>query len=170
MKTLHIVSIFLVLSTFSFAEDRVPRDPWPKVNFTKVVGYCYDSTADKTNDDIIDKNYKLHKGIIASATVTLTKKQTSKLISILAQPPKQRHIPAACFIPHHAFVFYDADNDVVAHVSICFMCIGRTASPSNLRAKLDYASLEKFSRSIGLPMLKRPEDYSTMYRLQKLKK
>jgi hypothetical protein len=68
---------------------------------------------------------------------TLTAAQAKRLSALFGKRRSFGQAEPKCFIPHHAFVFYDKDGKVERQVSVCFMC-------SNLRAEP--------------PLRKQPED------------
>jgi hypothetical protein len=61
--------------------------------------------------------------------VVLNEEQQKRLLKLLGTPRTFGEGESKCFIPHHAFVFYDKDGKAVGQVSICFMCVGLRANP-----------------------------------------
>ena len=61
--------------------------------------------------------------------VVLNEQQKKRLLKLLSSPKTFGAMEAKCFIPHHAFVFYDKNGKTVGQVSICFMCVGLRADP-----------------------------------------
>ena len=61
--------------------------------------------------------------------VVLNEAQQKRLLKLLGTPKTFGAGEAKCFLPHHAFVFYDKDGKAVGQVSICFMCVGLRANP-----------------------------------------
>ncbi|WP_027419111.1 hypothetical protein [Crocinitomix catalasitica] len=56
-----------------------------------------------------------------------------------------------CYIPHHGIVFYKSD-DIVAHISICFMCDRIESVPKNRLNQT--VVLEPMFRELGIPINK----------------
>ncbi|MEZ0274522.1 MAG: hypothetical protein ACAH88_06425 [Roseimicrobium sp.] len=58
----------------------------------------------------------------------LTPAQIDKLIQCL-YGKNEKMFSAACYFPHHLFLFYDASDNVINAVELCFSCTGVSASP-----------------------------------------
>jgi len=129
----------------------VAGDLWPQNKFSFVVAYCYDYSQDKRGAQIVQKDGTHHTGIISAATVRLSADQDKKLRRLLLVPPRKHPGTADCFLPHHAFVFYDADWNPKAHISLCFLCGNFKAHPKNIPRNLDMVGLREFAKELGLP-------------------
>lgn len=127
-------------------------DLWPQNEFAHVVAYCYEYSQDERGSSIVQKDGTHHRGIISAVTLRLSPEQDKKLRRLLLVPPKKHPGSADCFLPHHAFVFYDAEWNPKAHISICFLCGNFTAHPKNIPRNLDLIGLRKLVRELGLPV------------------
>lgn len=58
---------------------------------------------------------------------------------------------ARCFNPHHALVFFDADDKIIGHYTICFKCLGYRSSVGRFVSEPDYVALQRLIASIRLP-------------------
>lgn len=147
MKTLLYATILFLTATSVKAGDL-----WPQDKFAYVVAYCYDHSQDKRGTSIIQKDGTHHKGIISAVTLRLSPDQDKKLRRLLLVPPKTHPGSADCFLPHHAFVFYDSDWNPKAHISICFLCGTFKAQPKNSQPNLDLVGLQKLVEELGIPV------------------
>lgn len=133
------------------------RVNWPVVNYKEVRAFCYDYTADKSPSFFI--NGVMHKGVMDPKGVKLTPTQTQQLLTALTiSQGKQDRTP--CYKPHHAFVFYDADDNVAAVFEMCFGCNKFVATPGVLPEYINYDALWKLTGELGLPLGKGNEFYT----------
>jgi hypothetical protein len=61
-----------------------------------------------------------------------------------------------CIYPHHAFVFYNADNEIVGNIDICFLCGSFQANPKGYARNWDLLSIAELIHDAGIP-LRNPE-------------
>jgi len=139
---------------------------WQRESFTSVKAYIYDYQADAFQ--VIAKNGRLHQGIINTDGVLLNPSQVEKLQDVY-QKDSDGKIMAKCFLPHHAFVFFDAQDKIVAHLSVCFQC--GTSSSSKKWKSNTYLSFKKVAllvKELGLPLSVEPpfsnKAWETKYR------
>jgi hypothetical protein len=78
-------------------------------------------TRDGRLDIAVLKNLKL-------AQATLTPDQVSRLVDSVYGPHSETG-PAACYDPHHIFLFYDAADVLINVVEVCFGCTNLNAQP-----------------------------------------
>lgn len=98
---------------------------FPHKDFVKVIGYTYNEGLNEGNAEyftIYDARKKKFAKTINPVHTVLTKSQTDTLLSILNDTVAFTWGQAGCYMPHHAFVFYDAKEKPVALIDICFMC------------------------------------------------
>ncbi|GAA5495918.1 hypothetical protein Rhal01_02099 [Rubritalea halochordaticola] len=183
MKNLLSIFILLsILSTTSYSEekytevtrDKVPQGKvvehtnWPG-KYTKIIAVTYDYSVGKREENsfsTVAKDGKLHKGIYRTSK-PLTEEQTKKLFSCITGKHKPL-LAAACFEPHHGFIFYDKANKIVAHISICFMCHNHSFSPEGeLSDHWDRQELKKLLKDLKMPIHKKPGDYTKEYLKEK---
>ena len=67
-----------------------------------------------------------------------------------------------CYVPHHAYVFYDQKHRMTGWVELCFGCRNYRASSSSAPEWFDIYDLQDLSIELGLPVLKNEDDYLTL--------
>ncbi len=71
----------------------------------------------------------------------------------MALQAKKVTYPAACYDPHHIFVFYSGDGKAVAAVEVCFGCTRVSALPELTEPmwyRHDFSALAHLSDELGL--------------------
>lgn len=122
---------------------------WPGKAFTEVRAYCYDYTAEKEGSFFI--NGHMHKGVQDPKGVKLSPSQVTTLVDALTtSQDKQARTP--CYKPHHAYVFYGAQGEVVALFEMCFGCNKFVETPYGLPEYVDTGALYKLTGDLGLPL------------------
>ena len=91
----------------------------------------------------------------------LSATQAKRLSELLTSRRSYGQPEPKCFIPHHAFVFYDDQKKVQRQVSVCFMCSNLRANPPLSGQPKDPSSsaltskalneLRGLCRELGLP-------------------
>ncbi len=156
IMALHIALICsFLLSAQLFAADtsaRIQRvDGWPSTNYSHVVGYSFDTG--RAEPDSLVRTGKLDETRLKQfkqKEVSLTPTQIGRLLSATFGSRK-RLAPAACYSPHHIFVFYDKNAKPVAAIEICFGCDNLRAMPSkDNEFHHDFADLARLSVELGL--------------------
>ncbi len=103
---------------------------FPNADYKRVVAYAYDGD---------DGASIVEKGVL-SPTVRhekeLSAEQIQRLLGVLNAPQSYGGTGARCFMPHWGIVFYNAANEAVAQVSICFLCNNLVSSPDLEATKL----------------------------------
>lgn len=61
------------------------------------------------------------------------------------------HPIAACYFPHNAFVFYNAEKKPVAFIEICFDCFGERILPKGAARRVDLPALASIFVELKLP-------------------
>jgi hypothetical protein len=93
-----------------------------------------------------------HPHIVHAASRYLTTSETVELANLVTgehNPPAE----AGCYEPHHGFIFYDANDSIVAYLEVCLMCKKARYLPyKDLAENWDYEGLNKFISKIGLPV------------------
>lgn len=122
---------------------------WPGRSFSSVRAFVYDCDADKSVS-FFQKDGRQHQGVIGAGTV-LTAAQTRRLLATLTMAtPRRNH--TACYVPHHAFVFYDASAQPVAHAEVCFNCTLLKSSPAGLPPHVDFPALWALLQEARVPV------------------
>ncbi len=128
----------------------VSSDPvdWP-VKFASVRAFVYDCRADRSVG-FFQKDGSRHRGVINGAGALLTKTQVQRLMPALTTATVRLH-RTACYLPHHAFLFYDEAGRVVAHSEICFTCTIQRSSPEGLPEHINFQTVWDILREAGVP-------------------
>lgn len=108
---------------------------FPGIAFAEVRAYAFDLRVSERPvcDGPLDDDGSLCS-TVAQPTAVLSETQTKTLLGLLAKRDTWGS-GAACWLPHHGFVFYDAAGVPVAEISVCFMCGMLSASPAIPNAK-----------------------------------
>lgn len=83
----------------------------------------------------------------------LDKNQTKKLFDLLYNYKCKDTMIAACYMPRHAFVFYDDKDKAYASIEICFGCMRSNESKGVkefMYCEKQIADLQTFSESVGV--------------------
>ena len=134
------------------------RTDWPGVPYKQVRGYVYNPDG-QHGTPLLDQG-RLHPSVIGTNGVRLMPEQIERLLGAVARP-HAKHPVMRCYLPRHGFVFYNASNQPVAWVEICFECSGYRTSPP-LSHPFDLAALRTLAKDVGLPVFSRPEDYKAL--------
>ncbi len=142
---------FAATLLFSCASAPVSGVPvaWPPASFTTVRAFVYDCDADRSVS-FFQKDGSLHRGIINAPGALLTEAQVKRLLPALTTATARKH-RTACYLPHHAFLFYDAAGRVVAHTEICFSCTIQRSSPAGLPEHINFQAVWDILREAGVP-------------------
>ena len=119
---------------------------WPTRKSATVRAFVYDCDA----DSFFQKNGSVHRGVINGPGVLLTEAQVQRLMPALTTPTPRQH-RTACYLPHHAFLFYDASGHVVAHSEICFTCTIQRSSPAGLPEHINFQAVWDILREADVP-------------------
>jgi hypothetical protein len=125
----------------------VPTEQWPGTAFDSVRAFVYACEADK-NKTFVRPDGSLHPGVLNGKGVLLSRAQTDRLLAAGRRyvKPTSR---SACYVPHHAFVFYAAGRPV-ACMEICFTCHRHNSSPSGLPQAMDYDAIWTLLHELGV--------------------
>jgi hypothetical protein len=155
MKTL--LSLLLVLVAASSANAN-----WLPREIHEVRSYVYDYTKEERNLSLL-KNGKLHKGIINDGGAKLSDEQVERLKEAL-RSSEEREPGAFCYMPHHGFVFFDADGKAMGHIELCFQCGNVASSPKGLPdSEWNWKEISKILGELKIPILKKDEEYTKLY-------
>lgn len=58
----------------------------------------------------------------------------------------------ACIYPHHAFVFYDEENQIAGSIDICFLCSSFRAQPKGYARNWDMLTIAELIHDAGVPL------------------
>ena len=139
---------------------------WPPAGYTKVRAFVYDCEAELHNMSFWRKDGTMHTGVINAPGVVLSDSQVKRLVATANTPhPLDKYKP--CYVPHHAFVFYDAADKPVATLEVCFTCRRHIATPKGTPDHIDYAALWNLLHEVGVPAERGPTYYRDLYRKTK---
>ena len=135
----------LLLSAFNL----FAKAPWPGVEYSEVRAYAWPN--DKDTRAVILPGIKLKPGAINQDGAVITADQTKRLLAAVTGNYPE-HAVANCYIPHNAFVFYDAEKMPVAYVEVCFTCLSTVIKPGGSAEWPDLVSLATIFDELKLPM------------------
>lgn len=131
---------------------------WPPQGYAKVVGYRFwervgpmDFSFSLLSDGRINRK-ELDRLKVKSAE--LTSAQVDTLVAGLLSE-SEKTFPAACYEPHHIFLFLDRDDQVLNAAEVCFDCCNIHLLPAideSRWARHDFRSLAKLCEEIGIGM------------------
>jgi hypothetical protein len=91
--------------------------------------------------------------------VELTKKEITKLSSLLADTANFSNELGDCFIPHIAFTYFLKDS-VIGQTNICFICAGQKSIPKTKNeafSDIGYKKFNEFCSLLGLKIVQRTD-------------
>jgi len=135
---------------------------WPPAKFASVRAFVYDCDADGTRH-FFQKDGALARGIINGPGVLLTEAQVKRLLPALTTETPRDH-RTACFLPHHAFVFYDAGGRVVAHTEVCFTCTIQQSFPAGLPGHIQFQKVWDILLEAGVPCGEGSQFYKDLFK------
>ena len=111
---------------------------WPGVKFTEVRAFYYNDAG--AFDIPILKNGRLNPGVENPEGNLLSKEQADRLLQILNTKRFEATEPG-CFVPRHAFVFFDEQKHAVATYEVCIHCHSQLGSPAGLAPVTDFDAI-----------------------------
>lgn len=153
---------------------------WPGVSYSSVRGYVYNLNGMLRGHHSPVKDGQLDTSVVLPG-VELNGKNLMRYQKWLAQDLSilQEGL-SKCYIPHHAVVYFDADQKPVAWMSACLLCTGvQFYHPKRPLGKIVYNekiekkamaqadTLAAIFRSAGLPVLGSMEEYEKLGRQMK---
>jgi hypothetical protein len=148
---------------------------WPGVPYTGVRGYIYNLHGmlhghhSPVKDGQLDTSVVLPGIELKGNNLMRYQKWLVQDLSLLQEGLSK------CYIPHHAVVFFDADQKPVAWMSACLLCTGvQFYHPKRPLGKVVYNeksekkaiaqadTLAAIFRAVGLPVLGSMEDYARL--------
>jgi len=103
--------------------NKILLNDFPQKEFVKVISYKMNGQLEE-----IVKDDKLAKHLI-TAEETLSEKEINRLLDILSDNTTYGDFGKSCFEPRLGYVFYDENNEIAAHVTICLACSQIKTSP-----------------------------------------
>ena len=124
------------------------RGEWPGVPYSTVRAYAW--PLDQNEETVVLPGLKLRRGMLKNSGAVLTADQRARLLT--AQQRRAGARPqAACYVPHNAFVFFDAKGKPVAFLELCFDCLGSRTFPDDPNCDPDFIALAKIFAEQKLP-------------------
>lgn len=138
MKPFACLAFALVLSACSEKEPPPAAGPeirheisgtWPPAGYVKVVGHRFKSENPEGFSFLAESAVDLTRlDELSAASAELTPSQIQELLEATF-PPEPGLPAAACYDPHHIFLFEDAAGKVTHAIEICFSCTNLHALP-----------------------------------------
>lgn len=108
------------------------------------------------------KDGKLHSGVVPKFTKRLTAEQYEVLTkAVTGEHPKNG--ASLCHWPHHGFVFYDANDEPVSQLDICFLCGTKTFNPAGLSFNWNFESLQTLIEEMKLPNFSTAKEWEEFF-------
>lgn len=132
---------------------------WPPKHYTEIRAFLYN--LDSHDGLACVTNGQLDASMTDTNGVKLSDVQVSRfLAAVTGKHPE--HGVGGCYVPHHAYVFYDQRHRIVGWVELCFGCLNYQASSPSAPPVFDIFALENLTRELGLPVLKKEGDYEAL--------
>ena len=158
MRTRLVIPFALLAAVFIcvfFSRNRA----WPPKGYTEVRAFLYNLDSGDSKPCIT--NGCLDASITDTNGVRLTETQVSRFLTAVTGKHPQ-HGVAGCYVPHHAYVFYDQKHRIVGWAELCFGCLNYRTSSPNAPVFFDVFALQDLTLELGLPVLKKDEEYLTL--------
>lgn len=142
-------------ATVDSSTNTKPRtNYWDTVQVAQVKAYLYRQYEDSSHT-IVQPSKRLHAGIVPQYTKTLPKLMADSLLQKLATNRPYARLEADCMNNRHGLVFYNANQQIVGHMSICFECSKVRLKPKGL---YDFRmnELETIFNALKMPMFDNP--------------
>ncbi len=153
------------------------RGRWPGVAAKTVRVYLYNLAA-KPGDSSPVRGNTLNQSVVQPG-VALESAETKELAALFSSDTRLLEMGLSnCYVPHHAFVYFDAADRPLAWASVCFGCdgiqlyqprkrsqwpAGKEAQPKEIaQAQALLHRLKQLVVATKLPVLERLEDYTKL--------
>ncbi len=151
--------LILTVSTTLFAAEPSKIPGWKPPSYSNVVGYRFRLPSDDAKEPVPSGFSLLTKSgldikqldTLKTKSAELTGEQVQQLTKAITSG--EVTYPAACYDPHHIFVFYDADGKPTGAIEVCFSCAGVHASPPLTKPQWyrhDFIRLARLTDALGL--------------------
>jgi|GEM_PF-1496336 len=138
----RILAVWLVsLATVAWAE-------WPGVKYAEVRAYAW--PAEAPLQEVMLAGMKPAEGAVQPEGTRLSEAQVQRLLVAQARRSRERS-SMACYYPHNAFVFFDAEQRPVAFLELCFDCRKWTSEPMDAESTPDLVELATIFAELKLP-------------------
>lgn len=138
--------------TVSCTTDSDPKNGgWHFTNFSEVRAFRLNWEDEQSFAKVLDGDGKLNPTRLPEEGILLTDEQVAALEAAITREHPE-HPVAACFYPHHAFVFFADSGEIVGHINICFICSSYSGSPQGFAETWDLEALRALIEDLGLPL------------------
>jgi hypothetical protein len=155
------ISVALLLFALTYCTACSSNRAWPPKDYTEVRAFLYNLDSDDSSPCVIKG--RLNASVTDTNGMRLTDVQKSRFLAAVTGSHAE-HPVAGCYVPHHAYVFYDVRHRIVGWVELCFGCLNYRASSRSAPRVFDITALRKLTVELGLPVLKNEDDYGTLQR------
>ncbi len=152
---------FLLLA---LAATQLHAADWPDVKYSQVRAYFYNA-ASAHDCRILDPKGRLDPSVVDKNGVVLDASQVARLLAAI-NGRQRLHPMTACYVPHHAFIFYNAWGRRVAVFEFCLECLKASADPNTAGPYYNYPALAELIADLHLPLgpkFKDPAAYRRRY-------
>jgi hypothetical protein len=164
LKTACAAATSVLFSNCAGTRPATPGQPvaWPPVSYKTVRAFAYDCDAEH-GVSFWKRHGRMHKGVLNAPGVVLSPSQVQRLLGdvTVAKPLDDRK---PCYVPHHAFVFYDAADQPVATLEICFTCRRFDATPRGLPEQIGYDIPWTILKELNVPAERDKRFYGQLYK------
>ena len=102
-------------------------------------------------DKIINYKGELNETRMPKEGLVLSPAQVNQLAAaVTGEHPE--HPMTECFYPHHAFLFFDQDGEIVGKLDVCFKCSKFIGEPEGFAKYGDFDALKSLFGDIGMPI------------------
>lgn len=144
-------------NSHSNANSNSKPGQWHFSGFAEVRAYRLNWDDQDSFNPILNQDGTLNPTRIPKDGLRLTEAQVKRLeAAVTGSHPD--HPIAACFYPHHAFIFYGASGKIVGHINICFLCSNYDGQPEGYAKSWNLDELAKLIKDIGMPLRNRKWD------------
>jgi hypothetical protein len=159
MKAALVFSLLFMLGS-GCSHDRGVRGVMQPASTTVVRAYLYN--LEGVQGAPILKDGKLHATVWNPKGTALTEAQIAKVRrAVFEYHPTAIQIPARCYQPRHAFVYYNSAQEVVAFIEICFSCDNYRTSTDRL-GPIDFDALRKVFVELEIPVFEEDDAYEKL--------
>ena len=137
---------------------------WPDVKYSEVRAYYYNATS-QHDCRILDGKGRLDASVVDKNGVVLNADQVARLLAAI-NGQQRIHPITACYVPHHAFIFYNSWGRRVAVFEFCLECLKASPDPNNTGPYYNYPALAELIADLHLPLgpkFKDPAAYKRRY-------
>ena len=143
---------FAVLTACGFSQTPdASKVEWPMEGVSEIRAYRTNWADEFGHELILTKKGELNANRIPQKGIVLNAKQMAKLNQVITgKRPDQPS--AGCFNPHHAFVFFGADGNIIGRIDICFKCMNYNSSHRGFSSSLDFKGLAELLGELKIPI------------------